>query len=318
MDVLTIKKRNRKRCQHEGCTKSAAGKTGLCKGHGGGERCQHAGCTKSARDKMGRCVEHGGGERCQHEGCTKSAQGKGLCKEHGGGKRCQHEGCTKSAQGKTGRCVEHGGGERCQHEGCTKSAIGKTVLCIEHGGGERCPHCKDWTDSRSGCKKYDGYCATCFKHVFPTDPRSKILREKSHETAVRNYLFEHKIGFIHDKSIYTANCDCSHRRRIDFRILIANTILAVEVDENQHSSYDKQEEEIRYDDLYMVFSGKWIFIRFNPDGYKDHKGNRKNYTLKSRLPVLLQEIEKHIIRIEKEENKDYLEIYKLYYDGYKD
>ena len=293
MDVLTIKKRNRKRCQHEGCTKSAAGKTGLCKGHGGGERCQHAGCTKSARDKMGRCVEHGGGERCQHEGCTKSAQGKGLCKEHGGGKRCQHEGCTKSA-------------------------IGKTVLCIEHGGGERCPHCKDWTDSRSGCKKYDGYCATCFKHVFPTDPRSKILREKSHETAVRNYLFEHKIGFIHDKSIYTANCDCSHRRRIDFRILIANTILAVEVDENQHSSYDKQEEEIRYDDLYMVFSGKWIFIRFNPDGYKDHKGNRKNYTLKSRLPVLLQEIEKHIIRIEKEENKDYLEIYKLYYDGYKD
>jgi hypothetical protein len=101
-------------------------------------------------------------------------------------------------------------------------------------------------------------------------------------------------------------------------MLIGNTMLAVEVDENQHSSYDKQDEEIRYDDLYMVFSGKWIFVRFNPDAYKDYNGNRKNYKLKSRLPVLLQEIEKHIKRIEKDENKEYLEIHKLYYDGHKD
>jgi hypothetical protein len=101
-------------------------------------------------------------------------------------------------------------------------------------------------------------------------------------------------------------------------MLIANTMLAVEVDENQHSRYNKQDEEIRYDDLFSVLSCKWIFIRFNPDGYKDNEGNRKNYKLKSRLPVLLQEIENHIIRIEKEENKDLVEIYKLYYDGYKD
>jgi hypothetical protein len=37
----------------------------------------------------------------------------------------------------------------------------------------------------------------------------------------------------------------------------------VETDENAHNEKD---EEIRYDDLYMVHSGKWIFIRFNPDG----------------------------------------------------
>ena len=29
-----------------------------------------------------------------------------------------------------------------------------------------------------------------------------------------------------------------------------------------HRYYDKK--EIRYDDLYMVYSEKWIFIRFNP------------------------------------------------------
>ena len=39
----------------------------------------------------------------------------------------------------------------------------------------------------------------------------------------------------------------------------------------KHSSYDKEDEKIRYDDLYMVFSGKWVFIRFNPDSYMRKK-----------------------------------------------
>ena len=308
----------RRRCIHHECTKSAIGKTDYCIEHGGGKRCKEERCTKSARGKTDYCKRHGGGKRCKEERCTKSAVGKtDYCVEHGGGERCKKEGCTKSAVGKTDYCVEHGGGERCKKEGCTKSAIGKTDYCVEHGGGKRCPHCKDWTDSRSGCKKYDGYCATCFKHVFPTDPRSKILYQKSHENKVRNYLNENKAGFIHDTPIYSGNCDCSHRRRIDFRMMIGGTILAVEVDENQHSSYDKKDEDIRYDDLYMIHSGKWIFIRFNPDGYKDHRNNYKNQNIKSRLPVLLNEINHQIKRIENDENTELVEIHKLYFDGFK-
>jgi len=34
---------------------------------------------------------------------------------------------------------------------------------------KRCPNCIEWIDSRSGKSKYDGYCATCFKRVFPDD-----------------------------------------------------------------------------------------------------------------------------------------------------
>ena len=117
--------------------------------------------------------------------------------------------------------------------------------------------------------------------------------------------------------MYTGDCDCSHRRRIDFRMLIDGTVLAVEVDERQHSSYDKKDDEIRYDDLYMVFSGKWIFIRFNPDSYTDCKGNRKNQNIKSRLPVLLTEIQRQLKRIQNGENKELVEIHKLYYDGFK-
>jgi hypothetical protein len=33
-------------------------------------------------------------------------------------------------------------------------------------------------------------------------------------------------------------------------------MLAVETDENAHRGYDEKDEEIRYDDLYMIHSGK--------------------------------------------------------------
>ena len=284
-----------------------------------GKRCTHSGCNKLAQGATEYCAGHGGGKRCTHSGCNKLARGATeCCIEHGGGKRCTHSGCNKSAQGATEYCAGHGGGKRCTHSGCNKLACGATEYCAGHGGGVRCPHCKDWSDSQLGCKKYDGYCARCFKREFPSDPRSEIIYEKTCEIAVRNYLITHHMnGFIHNIPIYTGNCDCTHKRRIDFRMLIGGTMLAVEVDERQHSGYNKHDEEIRYDDLYMVFSGKWIFVRFNTDAYKDIHGNRKNQELNKRLPVLHTEIERQIKRIETEENTELVEIYQLYYNGYK-
>jgi hypothetical protein len=117
-----------RRCQHEGCTKSACdGGSPHCSAHGRGRRCQHEGCTKASATNGGtpHCIAHGGGRPagCQHEGCSKLAQGGGTphCSAHGGGRRCQHEGCTKGAGGGgTPHCSEHGGGWRCQQEGCPK------------------------------------------------------------------------------------------------------------------------------------------------------------------------------------------------------
>jgi hypothetical protein len=94
-----------------------------CKAHGGGRRCQHEGCSKSAVGAQ-YCKAHGGGRRCQQEGCSKAAvqDGTDHCKTHGGGRRCQHLGCSKAAvAGGTPHCTAHGGGRRCQHEGCSKS-----------------------------------------------------------------------------------------------------------------------------------------------------------------------------------------------------
>ena len=182
-------------------------------------------------------------------------------------------------------------------------------FCKKHGGGKRCPNCIDWIDSRSGSRKYDWYCATCFKRLFPEDPRSKVIYEHTKEIRVRNFINEYFEGFIHDTPLYTGNCDCSHRRRVDHRRLIGDTILAIETDENRHQGYDEKDEEIRYDDLYMIHSGKWIFIRFNPDETRNDKTD-----LEDRLEILKGEIESQISRIESETNTEILEIVKLFYN----
>jgi hypothetical protein len=50
--------------------------TGHCVAHGGGRRCQTEGCTKSAvGGGRPHCIAYGGGRRCQTEDCTKAAQG---------------------------------------------------------------------------------------------------------------------------------------------------------------------------------------------------------------------------------------------------
>ena len=123
---------------------------------------------------------------------------------------------------------------------------------------------------------------------------------------VRNTINEYFDGFVHDTPLYTGNCDCTHRRRIDHRKLIDNTILAIETDEFGHRGYDKKDEEIRYDDVYMIHSGKWIFIRFNPDD------NVSKIDIRDKLDKLIETIEECTRRIAREENIELVEIIKLY------
>jgi hypothetical protein len=168
-----------------------------------------------------------------------------------------------------------------------------------------CPNCVDWIDSQSCNKKYDNYCARCFKQLFPNDKRSKIARKHDKELIVRNFINDNFEGFIHDTVLYTGNCECVHRRRIDHRKLIENTLLCIETDEYGHNSYNKHDEIIRYDDLFMIFSGKWIFIRFNPD--------KKGISMDEKLNCLYKEIVTQITRIQNNENNELIEIYKLFY-----
>jgi hypothetical protein len=130
---------------------------------------------------------------------------------------------------------------------------------------------------------------------------------------IQAFLDQHFNGFVHEAPIYTHNCDCTNRRRIDHYIALGNTIIAVETDEHQHKSYEPSYDEIRYNDLYMHFSGKWIFIRFNVHSYLDN-GKTKLTKLDQRLQVLKDEIDFHILRATNGTNKELLEVHKLFYD----
>ena len=79
---------------------------------------------------------------------------------------------------------------------------------------------------------------------------------------------------------------------------------------------DEMDEDMRYDDLYMAYSGKWVYIRFNPDKYTDKNGKTKNPQINTRLEVLKKEIEKQMARIKNDENKELVERVYLYYDGF--
>jgi hypothetical protein len=177
--------------------------------------------------------------------------------------------------------------------------------------------CKNKDCTNCGNVKYNYYCTHCFANLFPNDPLVFQIRTKSKENYVRDFLNENFDGFIHDVPLWTGNCDCSHRRRIDHRKLIGNTLLCVETDENQHKRYNVTDEEIRYDDLYLIHSGKFIFIRFNPDKYTNSNGKLMDTLLKKRMPDLQAEVNKQIKRIVDDENDGLLEIIHLFYDGYK-
>lgn len=152
-----------------------------------------------------------------------------------------------------------------------------------------------------GNPKYHGYYAYCYQHLFPGDPFTLQMCSKSKEIAIRDYINLNFKAF-------------THRRRIEFRKLLGNTLLCIEVDENQHKGYYEKQEEIRYDNLYTLHSGKFIFIRFNPDKFKDKNNKSVNPMLYTCLSFLKEEIENQIKRIENDENKELLEIIKLYYD----
>jgi hypothetical protein len=132
-----------------------------------------------------------------------------------------------------------------------------------------------------------------------------VIYSHTKEILVRNALNENFDGLVHETSLYTGECDCTHRRRIDHRKQINGTLLCVETDEHAHAGYDKRDEEIRYDDLFMAYSGKWIFIRFNPDG--------RGVDMEDKLARLIEEVEFQTGRIEREENTELLEIVKLFY-----
>jgi hypothetical protein len=175
-----------------------------------------------------------------------------------------------------------------------------------------CIRCIKWpVDQQVGIPHYDCYCFRCFCDEFPHDERVKTKARV--ELRVRAYLNIHFADFVHDRPLETAHCVCSHRRRIDHRRLIGNTLLCVETDENFHKYYDPDDEDARYHDVIMAFGGKLCFVRFNPHKFNLDDRYDHGPPLAERLELLHAEITRHVGRLERGENSAYLEVWHLYY-----
>lgn len=167
-----------------------------------------------------------------------------------------------------------------------------------------------------GSKKYSNYCTHCFANLFPSDERTLKIRKKSKELKVISHIGNLFEDWIHDKPLYVdikGGC-CNSKRRIDLRKLINGTMLCIEIDEKQHKYYNKKDEQERYDNLFMDFSGKWIFIRYNPDKYKLNNNRIRNPFFDTRMKILEHEINNQIFRIKNEKNKEIIEIHYLFFD----
>jgi len=123
------------------------------------------------------------------------------------------------------------------------------------------------------------------------------------EYVVRNAIDTAFKGFIHNEVMY------GHQRRIDHRLLIGHTILAIETDENAHVAYKYEDE--RYEDFLETFSYKFVFVRFNPHTNKEEEGKKTD--IQHKLRILLRTITTQIDRIKNGRNVSKLEIVKLFY-----
>lgn len=251
-------------------------------------------------------------------------------------RKCEYKDCNihpsfgYESECKRLMCAEHKldnmiyvGRKMCEYKGCNVHPSfgyendGIKLRCLEHKK-------IDMVDVVSkmcifeGCNtrsnpQYDNYCTHCFSNLFPSDPRTLKIRTKSKELEVVSYILNnHNQKFIHDKPLYVSldgGC-CISKRRMDLWTLINNTILAIEIDEEQRKYHLAPE---RYNDLFMDFSGKYIFIRYNPDPFRNEKSIKINPQFEERMKKLLSEITNQVSRIKNDINKDLVEIYYLYY-----
>ena len=263
-----------------------------CKECNGSQICEH--------DRLRRyCKECHGSGICEHN------RRKHICKECHGTSICEHNRLRSI-------CKECHGSQICEHNRIKQS-------CVDCNGSSICKSRLEpyYTGCRTtGNRKLNGFCSHCFVNIFPEDPRVASVHKKSKEIQVVSHVLSKYEGFKHEKPFYVdleGGC-CATKRRIDLRKLINNTMLCIEVDEEQHKRYIKENEQKRYDDLFMDFSGKYIFIRYNPDKFVDKYKVSKNPYLQTRMEVLENVINKHIERIEKQENTDLVEVHHVFYD----
>lgn len=243
----------------------------ICKLCDGSSLCIHGRQKIKCRDCNGSqiCIHGKRKERCSLCGgkglCIHNKQ-KEYCKLCKGSQICEHNKVRS-------RCHKCDGSEICSHKIlkqncklCDGSSFCKhnkyKILCKQCGGSQLCKSSWCETHKRKGA---NGYCTRCFVY---NNPDAKLAKNyKTKEIAVRDYVKNTfpDVDWSCDKIISNG---CS-RRRPDLLCDMGSHVIIVEIDENQHNSYEEICENKRVMELSQdVGHRPVVFIRFNPDSYK--------------------------------------------------
>jgi len=101
--------------------------------------------------------------------------------------------------------------------------------------------------------------------------------------------------------------------RPDFVFDCGDHFVVVEVDEDAHKGKTTKCEQVRMFNISQALGLKVIFIRYNPDPYKNNC-KRENPANSTRHTQLIKTI--NIMRAKRNEDIDFLSVVHLYYDGY--
>ena len=166
---------------------------------------------------------------------------------------------------------------QCRTEGCTSKPSydvpgGKGVCCAKCAKmapefmvnvfNKQCKLCPTLVSN----KAYKGYCYRCFIHTFPDN--DIVRNHKTKERAVADFLRETypDLDLVFDRSVIGG---CSNKRP-DVFLDMGDSVLVVEIDENQHSAYECSCENRRLMQLFEDAGSRPLhMIRFNPDQYYD-------------------------------------------------
>lgn len=247
-------------------------RTQLCKECGGISLCEHNNIKYVCKECKGRsvcehnkvkskCLTCGGSNYCIHLKVKTSClecKGIGICIHNKRKEVCKIcKGSSICIHNKEKRyCRECGGSAICKHNKLK-------THCKQCGGASLCktPLCES-----KRLSKYDGHCAFCYYHLFPDKPNSRNYKTK--ERSVTEFILNTfpEYTWVTDKKIEDG---CSLRRP-DLLLDLGYQVIIVEIDETQHRNY----EEICNNRRTMEISKDLdhrpiIFIRFNPDSYKE-------------------------------------------------
>jgi hypothetical protein len=208
-------------------------------------------------------------------------------------KICVFSDCKKQPSfGKTNNkpeyCVKHKleGMENVKDKTCLETNCRKQP---SFGIIDKTPtHCGDHKSSNMKNVK-DKHCTSCglYRVVKKNDylcyycqPTPRMMKK---ETKVKTLLEENNLEFVHNKQFKN---DCCLKYRCDFLFDCNTYFVALECDEDQHSSYDKDCELIRMNNISIGLGMPTLFIRYNPDlpGFKVKQKHKK----------LLETLEKYL------------------------